>query len=208
MSSYPTSLDTTETLYVAVNNKATTLVSPITAVNTDIAVVDASGLQSTNGLVSIGSEVIKYAFIDNGGANPVLSGCTRGFDGTTADAHGQGKRVEVRWVAAHHNGLVDAIIKMQSAMGLDPAMSADYADVAERLDLNLPVTVPIALSNDWSFTHNRKRLISVQLWKKNLSNNYEQFFPGIEQELNPAGTAAVTILLGAGNDQEGYIVVS
>lgn len=208
MSSYPTSLDTTESLYVAVNNKATTLVSAVTAVNTDIAVNDASGLQSNNGLVSIGTEVIKYSFIDNGGAFPVLSGCTRGFDGTTAVAHAEGARVEVRWVAAHHNGLVDAIIKIQSALGLDPAMAADYADLAQRLDLNLPVVVPIALSNDWSFTHNRKRLVHVQLWKKNVADNYEQFYPGIEQELNPAGTAAVTILLGAGNDQEGYIVVS
>lgn len=204
MTQYPSGLDTNEILYVALNNKATTLTGPISAVNIDIPVTDASGLQANNGLVSIGNEVIQYSFIDTN----VLRNCTRGFDGTSPASHSQGARVEVRWVAAHHNGLADAIVAIQSALGVDPHVSGTYGDVAERLDLNLPLVVPVALSNDWSFSHNRKRIVGIQLWRKNGSNLYEKFEAGIEQELNPTGAAQVNIILGPGNDEEGYIVVT
>lgn len=206
MSNYPAFIDTSEVLYVAVNNKHTSLVGAITAGATSIAILDATNLQPANGIISIGIEVIKYTSIDVGGANPVLLGCTRGFDGTPASAHSSGTRVDVRWVAAHHNGLAAAIIAIQTELGTTPGGA--FANLAERLDLNLPLIVPMSLSNDWSFTHNRKRIVGIQLWAKNGSNNYEIFEAGIEQELNITGAAQVDILLGAGNDREGYMVVT
>ena len=204
MTQYPSGLDTNEILYVAVNNKATTLTGQISSTNVDIPLTDATQLQANDGLVSIGDEVIKYDFIDTN----VLRNCTRGFDGTSAASHSQGSRVEVRWVAAHHNGLANAIVAMQSAIGVDPQVSGTYSTLAERLSLNLPTVVPIALNSDWSFSHNRKRIIGIELWRKNTSNLYEKFDAAIEQELNPIGVAQVNIALGAGNSQEGYIVVS
>lgn len=206
---YPASLDTPQSLYVAVNNKATTLVGTVAPGNIDIGIVNASGLQATGGLISIGDEVIKYSTIDNTGPNPVLMNCTRGFDGTTAATHSAGARVEVRWVAAHHNVLTAAIIALQTQLGLLPldAGPVEYTSLTNMLDLNLPLIIPMASSDDWSFTHNRKRICSVQLWRLKSGDLYERFDAGIEQQLNPLGVANVSILLGTGNDKEGFLVV-
>ena len=206
---YPASLDTPQTLYVAVNNKATTLIATLSPSNTDIGIADASQLQPTGGLVSIGDEVIKYTSIDTGGHNPVLMNCLRGYDGTTAAVHSMGARVEVRWVAAHHNTLSAAIIALQTQLGLLPLdeTTVTYASLSEMLELNLPLVIPMALSADWSFTHNRKRICAVQLWRLKSGDLYERFDAGVEQQLNPLGVAAVSILLGTGNTQEGFLVV-
>lgn len=207
MTNYPAALDTNLTLYVAVNNKATTLVAPLSPTNIDIAILDDSSIQATDGLVSIGDEVVKYSFIDNAGPNPILRNCLRGYDGTAAAAHPAGRRVEIRWVATHHNGLADAVIAIQTQLGVDPAAALFYGNLANRLSLNLPLVIPIALSADWSFTHNRRRLVSIQLWRNTTGDKYEMFTSNIEQQLNPIGVAAVSILLGTGNDKEGFLVV-
>mgnify|MGYP006279547103 CR=1 FL=1 len=205
-SSYPASLDSAEDLYIATNNTATVLVGAITPSSTSITIANASGLQATSGLVSIGSEIIKYSSIDTGGVNPVLLGCTRGFDGSVAKSHTDGSRVDIRWVADHHNVLSSAIRKIQNELGVSPS-SADFSSVALRLAANLPLIVPMSLGTDWSFTHDRRRIVGVQLWRSNGLGGYELFTAPVSQELNPAGTAQVTINLGAGNDEEGFIVV-
>lgn len=206
---YPASLDTNQTLYVAVNNKATLLTAGISPANVDIGIQSAAGLQAEDGLISIDDEVITYESIDNSGPTPVLLNCTRGFDGTSAATHSAGARVEVRWVAKHHNTLADAIIAIETRLGLLPLTvnGVVMTNLTNMLELTLPLIIPMASSADWSFTHNRKRICSIQLWRKNSSNNYERFDAGIEQQLNPLGVAAVSILLGTGNNQEGFLVV-
>lgn len=198
MSNYPASIDTLETLLIAANNTRTRLSGAIGAATVDILVQDASALQSNGGVVSIGTEVIKY---DTKSGN-LLQNCTRGFDGTTAVPHTDGAEVDLRWVAIHHNGLADAIRKIEQTLGANPQGS--YGSVLERLTLNLPQIISKSLGTDWSFTHSRKRLVGVQLWRK-VGTGYEQFLAHVSQEINPAGAAAVTIILT--EDEEGYIVV-
>lgn len=200
MSSYPASIDTLETLLVAANNVRTRLSGAIGAGTTDILVQDASAFQANAGVFSIGTEVIKYTTK----AGNLFQGCTRGFDATTAAPHQDGETVDLRWVAAHHNGLADAIRKIEQTLGVSPQASS--TNVATRLSAGLPATIAKALSSDWSFTHDRRRIVAIQLWRKVAATDYEQFFAPIQQELNPSGSATVTILLTS--DEEGFIVIS
>lgn len=202
MSTYPAAVDTPEGLLVAINNFRTTLVGTITPSDTTITVLSAAGLQATNGIVSIDAEIIQYESI---GPGPALLNCLRGYDGTSNTTHSDGAAVENRWVAIHHNGLVAAIRAIEAAIGVSP--SGSYAALVDRLASNLPLVISKTLSSDWSFTHDRKRIVGIQLWRKTGVNLYEQFTAPIVQEYNPLGTAAVTIQLGAGNDEEGFLVV-
>jgi hypothetical protein len=205
--SWPADIDTPGDLLVALNNWSTTTTGPINETNVDIGIANGDGLQATDGLVSIGSEVIKYSFIEQSGGVYVLRDCDRGYDGTSPQQHGSGARVELRWVAEHHNRLAQAIIAMQTALGVTP--TAAYDSLAERLENNLPTIETVQpASTDWSFSHDRRRLVTVQLWRLNSSTGrYEEFEANVEQELNPAGPATVTISLGSGNEEEGFIIV-
>jgi hypothetical protein len=200
MSTYPAQVDTTEGLLTPSNNIRTKLVGTITPATTSISILSATGLQPLNGVISIDSEVIKYESI---GPGPMLLNCVRGFDGTPNTSHTDGADVESRWVAIHHNGLVAAIIATQAALGVSPAGS--FSTLVARLADNLPLVISKSLSSDWSFTHARKRLVGLQLWRKTGLNVYEQFTAPVVQEYNPLGSATVSIPLGG--DQEGFIVV-
>lgn len=205
MSVYPGALDTANGLYQPINNFRTTLRAAITSTTSDIPIVNASGLQPNNGLVSIDNEVIHYDFIqDQNTASPILRNCLRGFDGTTSAAHGNGADVELRWVAGHHNILSQAIRQIEAELGIAPA--GGFTDLAERLAKMLPAVLPVATPTaDWSFTHDRNRIVGIQLWRKAVSGKYEQFTAQIEQELNLTATALVTINLD--NAEEGFLVV-
>ena len=202
--SYPATIDNAEDLYIAINNFSTTCSGLVSAGQTGIAVADVTRLPPS-GMVSIDDEVIFYEYI----SGLVLSNCHRGYDNTTPSQHADGSRVEVRWVAEHHNRLSVAIRTIESILGVDPR--GGFLDVAERLAKNLPIVTPMASASSWVITHDRKRVVDVQLWRRVIGapnpNTYERFTAPITQVVDFAGISTVTAEFGTGNAEEGYIVV-
>jgi hypothetical protein len=62
---------------------ATTLNGAISATDTTITLTSATGFNSGGGIILIGGEVIEYSAVSSND----LTGCTRGFNGTTAASH-------------------------------------------------------------------------------------------------------------------------
>ncbi len=199
--SFPAALDTAQDLLIAANNFATNCIGFVSSGQAAIAVVSSTGLPAS-GVISIDSEVISYGYIDTGGANPVLRDCTRAFDGTNGAQHADGSRVELRWVASHHNVLSAAIRAIQGALGINP--QGTFADLVTRLEQTLPVTLARSPDTVWTFTHDRKRVVSVQLWRKVATNEYELFESTSTQQVNSSGTSTVTIELA--HSEEGYVI--
>lgn len=105
MAIFPTSVSTDTDLYVAVNNKSTVLTdNPLTGVATTVNVSSTTGFP-TSGIITIDLEAIFYT----GKTATSFTGCTRGFDGTTAVAHLLNATVYHDIPAAHHNVLKDEI---------------------------------------------------------------------------------------------------
>lgn len=111
--SWPTSVATDSTLYVAVNELQNNLSGAINNSVTTIGLNSTTGFPSV-GLVLIDNEVIKYGGIS--GNN--LTSCTRAFDGTTAASHSSAAVVSFAFCAAHHNGLKDEIIAIETSLNL------------------------------------------------------------------------------------------
>lgn len=109
MAQYPGATASDANLYVAVNNKRTQLNGAINNSVTTILVDSTTGFP-TAGLISIESEVIAYT----GTTATEFTGCTRGFDGTTAASHVDDSFVSLRVVAAHHNASKDEIIAVEA----------------------------------------------------------------------------------------------
>lgn len=201
--SYPGALDDTQDLLIACNNLATTCIGFVDSGQASIAIINATGMPAS-GIVSIENEVIAYGYIDVSGSNPVLSDCTRGFDNTSAAQHVAGTAVEMRWVAAYHNTLATAILELQGALGINPQGSA--ATLAALLAMTLPVIIPTSNGTTWTFTHSRKRVVNVQLWRLVNTNQYELFDAAMTQEVNLSGDSTVTIELAIA--EEGYVIYS
>lgn len=199
VSQYPASLDTTTSLMRVINNYATALTASINSTQTSIAVVSVGSLQAP-GTVSIGSEVVYYQAISG---NSLLN-CLRGFDGTLAATASSGSRVEQRWVAVHHNLLASAIAGIEQLLGL--TIQGSELDLSTRLDRSVPLVVPfVTASTNWSFTHDRRRGVSVQLWRLKAANTYELFEANIEQVINSGGLSNVNITLTVA--EAGFAVV-
>lgn len=108
MAIFPGGISSDSDLYVAVNDKFTTLTSPVLIPDTTINVVSTTGFP-VSGLITIESEVISYS----GVTASSFTGCVRGQDGTSAATHATPNNVELFVVAAHHNVLKDEIIATQ-----------------------------------------------------------------------------------------------
>lgn len=127
MASYPSSAAGDAQLYVAVNNKTTTLTSGIDAVVTTIPVASTSGFPSS-GFVTVDLEIIAYTSVN---ATNFL-GATRGADGSTATSHSMNALVSHNIVAAHHNALKDETIAVEADLvaiqsALTPTAAASTA---------------------------------------------------------------------------------
>ena len=95
------------TLFKAVNNWATTLTNDVTDTDTTITLDSVAGLPTTGGVLTFtdNNEIVHYTSISGNDLT-----VERGYDGTTATSHSAGQKVEMRWIAAHHNVLKDEII--------------------------------------------------------------------------------------------------
>lgn len=110
MAVFPTGTSTDADLYIGVNNLSTVLTdNPLTAGATTVNVSSTTGFP-TVGIITIDLEAIEYT----GTTATSFTGCTRGFDGTTAASHPVSTTVFHDIPAAHHNVLKDEVIAIET----------------------------------------------------------------------------------------------
>jgi hypothetical protein len=213
MSNYPGAIDDADDLLIAVNNWWTTLPAAIGSGDTTFNLTDGDLIQDTEGVLSIEDECIYYATITRTTAGATLGGVIRGYDGTIARVHAAGTRVELRWVAAHHNGLSLAIRLLENYIGINPQIDSlngiPFDNLVDRLASNLPLTVA-ASGAVWTITHNRNRVVGVQVWvSTGTAGQYTEADVPIVQQVNPAGTSTITIdfNLTAPATVSGYVTI-
>jgi len=205
---WPTDTDTNDELLIARNNWWTTLPAGISNGDTTFSISSGDQLQDTKGVLSIEDEVIYYETLTRSAYSATLGGVVRGYDGTVARPHAAGTRVELRWVAQHHNGLAQRIRVLESFLGplinQDPLNSVSFDNLAERLNASLPLIVP-ASGDTWTIPHDRRRLVGVQLWREITPGNYDQVDAPTLQTVNPGGESTVQALFGT--PVNGYAVL-
>jgi len=81
--SFPASLDTADDLVRATNNASTQLSGSINNSTTSIG-VNSTSLFPSSGIIRINDEIISYTGTSGGNT---FTGCSRGFEGTTAASH-------------------------------------------------------------------------------------------------------------------------
>jgi hypothetical protein len=110
---FPTSLDTVVEL-VEVANKATTSISggTLSNSNTTVTVVSTASFPSS-GIIGVDDELIAYT----GKTSTTFTGCTRGFESTTAATHADGAAVKLYITAASHKVQSAAIIAVETKIG-------------------------------------------------------------------------------------------
>ncbi len=206
--SWPADVDTVDELLLALNNWWTTLPAGIDNAVTAFSISNGDSLQDTKGVLSIEDEVIYYETLTRTPYSATLGGVIRGFDGTIARPHAAGTRVELRWVAKHHNTLVERIRTLETFIGplpqADPLNSVPFDTLSARLAGSLPLQVP-GSGPVWTFTHNRRRIVGVQLWIETSPGNYEMTDAPITQVVNPGGPSTVSVSFGAAVN--GYAVL-
>ena len=111
--SYPTALDTADDLVRATNNATTQLSGSISSSITSIA-VNSTALFPVSGIIRIDQEIISYTGTSGGNT---FTGCTRGFEGTTAASHSNNSGVFLDITAASNNVKNDAIIAIETKIG-------------------------------------------------------------------------------------------
>ena len=119
VSNFPQSIDTAVELIQPANNATTALDGSLTNSATTI-VVNSTAPFSATGMIAIGDELVTYT----GKTSTSFTGCTRGYDGTTASAHASGTSVEDVIARAHHNVLSSAIISTQAKLGSGSSVPA------------------------------------------------------------------------------------
>lgn len=136
---FPDAIATDEDLKVANNRIQTTLRKAVEAGTGYLFVQSAKGFVP-NCLVTIGSEIISIASVQDGPCPTlVVADCGRGFDGTRAFAHCEGARVTMLIGAWHHNALATEIKAIEEFLGPNGE------------NLQLPDALPFALSSKFDF---------------------------------------------------------
>lgn len=207
--SWPADVDTVDELLLALNNWWTTLPSGIDASMTTFSISNGDSLQDTKGVLSIEDEVIYYATITRTPFNATLGGVIRGYDGTIARPHVEGTRVELRWVAAHHNTLVERIRTLETFLGAlihqDDLNGVSFDTLAARLTGTLPLVRP-GSGATWVFNHTRDRILNVQLWLETSPGVFAKTDAPVVQVVNPGGASTVTVDFGVATN--GYAVLT
>jgi microcystin-dependent protein len=119
MAQWPTSVATDSSLYICVNILQTTLNTAAGAADTSIVLASASRFPGF-GVVLIDSEIIQYSGISGN----TLTGCIRGFDGTTANTHAFGAVVAYALVADHLNILKNEIEAIETYLSNNLGLNA------------------------------------------------------------------------------------
>lgn len=110
---YPTSLDTSVTLFEVANNSTTSIGVELSAAATTATVGSTSSFPTT-GAFSVGSEIIYYT----GKTATTFTGLVRARQGTAAAIHVVGTIVQGRYTAGHHEALRSSVISLQTKLGI------------------------------------------------------------------------------------------
>jgi len=110
---FPTSLDTADELVRATNSASTKLTSAINSFDQTILVTSVA-LFPSSGIIRINDEIISYTGTSGGNT---FTGCSRGFEGTTATSHQNNDNVTLDITAASNNVKNDAIIAIETKIG-------------------------------------------------------------------------------------------
>lgn len=115
---YPGTVDTATELIRVENNVSSTIgAGGVTNVATTVPVTDTTGWPA-DGVAYCGTEAISYT----GKTGTSLTGCVRGFDGTTAASHAAGDAIYADIItSAHHEALRGAIIAIETLLGPNAA---------------------------------------------------------------------------------------
>ena len=124
MVNFPTTLDNDASLHVAKNNLYTTLNAQLLIGETTTMEVVSTTNWDSAGYLSVDNEIIYYASTD---PTHFLT-LTRARDGTSAAQHEVGTVVELRPVAMHHNDPKDAIVALETKVGVDSSAVATTID--------------------------------------------------------------------------------
>ena len=112
---YPSAVATYTDLLVATNISFSTLSGSIDNAVTTIVVADGSGFPTAAQAIVIDSERIRCT----SRSSNTFSGCTRGFDGSSAAAHTSGVSVYGRNLAWHHNQLAAEVRALETQLGVN-----------------------------------------------------------------------------------------
>ena len=110
---FPTSLDTADELVRATNSASTKLTSGINSSDQTILVTSVA-LFPSSGIIRINDEIISYTGTSGGNT---FTGCSRGFEGTTASSHQNNDNVTLDITAASNNVKNNAIIALETKLG-------------------------------------------------------------------------------------------
>lgn len=199
---WPASIPTRKDLYEVVNDWRAALIADINNTQSFITVTTISVGGNTipdQGVISIGSEIVRYNGINTAGPSPILLNCTRGYDGTVAKAWATGTPVELRWVATHHNILADQLLALMTSLGvgiLDASQqlgSGAWASLKAKLDATLPLVVEVDNKTNWTAQHTRRRVVAVQLYEQIGPDQYRRFDAPITQQVDASGLGPSTI---------------
>ena len=117
-SSYPTALDSAQTLYSPVDAFSTvpletTTTGTVLVGDTTISVASTAGYASSYGVLSINDELVVYT-----GKNATqFTGCQRGAFGTTAVQHNSPATVRANMVAGFITALQSAVVAIETELG-------------------------------------------------------------------------------------------
>lgn len=128
---FPSQIATDNNLIVADDRASSTLLGGISSGVTTIVVT--SGIFSSNSVVTIENERI---LLGTETVDGTYTGCTRGYDNSTAASHLTGVSVRANVVAAHHNVLRQEIQAIETSLGA-----------------NLSFVQKILNPNGFTFTH-------------------------------------------------------
>lgn len=108
-------------MYPAIaNSPGTELSAALTAAATTVVVTDATKLPAAPNLLTIGSDESAETVFYTGKTGNNLTGCTRGFDGTTAKAWVIGSKVARYFTAYDHNAVRANILDLIDFLGYMP----------------------------------------------------------------------------------------
>lgn len=118
-------------MYAAMaNSPGTELSADITALDTEISVLDASKLPAAPNLFTVGNDETAETILYSGKNGNILTGCTRGFNGTTAKGWSTGAKVARNFTGYDHDTFIANIEDLDGRVTTAQA-TADAAETPE-----------------------------------------------------------------------------
>lgn len=134
---FPLVIDTPASLGKALNRKESRLNGLINSSQTTITLISTSGFPDHDGYIVIDDEQIEYTGVTGND----LTGCTRGFGGTSAAEHKNNRRVFYDYAAEFHEAVRGAIIALETKMGAGAGLQDLQAVTTNGATTTNPITI-------------------------------------------------------------------